>query len=81
MEIGSISGIRPLPVVEPRKDDPQLSVDFDIENACGPQQDESSRNGKTAAGGQDETADAEEHAETTGDAAPDGTGTTINLLA
>lgn len=81
MEISSIPGIRLLPAVKQQKDDPHLSAVFDIENACGPQQDGFSRNGSSAAGGQDETADAEEHAETTGDSTPDGAGSTIDLLA
>ncbi len=81
MEIGPIPGIRNLPVLKSPKNDPQLSV-FDIESACGPQEDTFSPGNGELAGGQDgEPGETDAQPEPAGESNDDDSGATVNLFA
>lgn len=82
MEIGPISGIRPLPAVRRPKDGPQLPALFDIEGATEPRDDAVTRdNGTAAAGEDDETAGIEEVPESSESTDSDTPHSTVNLFA
>lgn len=53
MEIGPISGIRPVPAVKSPPSDPHLPAVFDIEHSSAPDDDTYSGS-QSAAGGEDE---------------------------
>ncbi len=82
MEIGPISGIRPLAALKPPKDDPRLSAIFDIEGSSEPRDDAFTQNGRNGAAGQDDESLAmEETSESTEPADHDSAQSTVNLFA
>jgi hypothetical protein len=82
MEISPIPGIRALPIIKPqKKNSPQLSAVFEIENALGPQQDAFSHSGRKMVGGQDDETEGHEAAGSAEESSESDRGSTVNLIA
>ena len=81
MEISPTPGIRALPIVKPRKNSPQLSAVFEIENAFGPRQDAFSHSGRKMVGGQDDETVSHEAADSAEESPESDSGSTVNLIA
>lgn len=63
MEIAPIAGIRVVPALKQRPADPELTVFFDIESTARPDDDTFTRNGRKAAGAEEDDEEQAEGAE------------------
>jgi hypothetical protein len=63
MEIAPIAGIRVSPAIRQRPVQPELTAEFEIEQAARPDEDTYTRSGKKAAGAEEENEDQPEEPE------------------